>query len=560
MKLSNLRIFSKVAICIGLMAALTLGALAMTALRIFEADSHYTDLIENDVGGMKISIRAGQLLFNEGRLQWRLIADPVPADRQAVIDQIAANRTEYKTRMNEAKAQLPRYAGTIDALLADYDATIKVSRPIEQAVLAGDRDRAIREAFALASRNDAYRKQHAALNDEIERNLRTSSKALAAATASTVWMTCASVVAVLAALGALAFFIVQTGVSKPITSLADTMKRLAEGEFGAVVTGADRKDEIGAMARSVEVFKTNGIEAKRAREQSTANEEMAARKRRDEMNALAAEFERAVGGIVSTVGTSATRLQAAAGELTDTAESTQRLSASVATAAGQASSNVQSVASATNEMNSSVQEIGRHVQESTRIAADAVRQAERTDERINDLSKAAARIGDVVKLITAIAEQTNLLALNATIEAARAGEAGKGFAVVAQEVKALAAQTGKATGDIAAQVSGMQAATEESVTAIKEIGGTISRIAEIASSIAAGIEEQGAATAEISRSVEQAAQGTAQVAANIGDVSRGANNTGSASAAVLGEARSLSKESEQLRAEVAKFLDTVRSA
>ena len=211
-------------------------------------------------------------------------------------------------------------------------------------------------------------------------------------------------------------------------------------------------------------------------------------------------------------------------------------------------------------MTSSVNEIARQVHESSTIAGEAVKQAEKTDERITRLSQAASRIGDVVKLITAIAEQTNLLALNATIEAARAGEAGRGFAVVAQEVKALAAQTAKATDEIGTQISSMQAATQESVGAIKEIGGTIGRISEIASAIAAAVEQQGAATAEISRNVQQAAHGTGQVATNITEVNRGASETGSASSQVLGSAQSLSRESGRLKVEVEKFVNTVRAA
>jgi methyl-accepting chemotaxis protein len=221
---------------------------------------------------------------------------------------------------------------------------------------------------------------------------------------------------------------------------------------------------------------------------------------------------------------------------------------------------VQSVASATEEMTSSVNEISRQVQESAKIAGDAVKQAQETDARINELSQAAGRIGDVVKLITAIAEQTNLLALNATIEAARAGEAGRGFAVVASEVKALAAQTGKATEEISAQIAGMQTATQDSVAAIKAIGGTIGRISEIASTISAAVEEQGAATQEIARNVGEAAKGTQQVASNITDVNRGASETGSASAQVLSSAQSLSSESNHLKLEVDKFLSTVRAA
>jgi methyl-accepting chemotaxis protein len=232
----------------------------------------------------------------------------------------------------------------------------------------------------------------------------------------------------------------------------------------------------------------------------------------------------------------------------------------VAAASEEASTNVQSVASATEELTSSVNEISRQVQESARMANEAVGQARKTNGRIDELSKAAARIGDVVELINTIAGQTNLLALNATIEAARAGEAGRGFAVVASEVKALAEQTAKATGEIGQQITGIQAATQESVSDIREISGTIEKLSEISSTIAAAVEEQGAATQEISRNVQQAAEGTMQVSSNITDVQRGASETGSASSQVLSAAQSLSGDSNRLKREVGKFLDSVRAA
>jgi methyl-accepting chemotaxis protein len=316
---------------------------------------------------------------------------------------------------------------------------------------------------------------------------------------------------------------------------------------------ATKEADARADAEKLEAEARAGEERKLAREKAEAERKAA-------MGRLADQFERAVGKIVDTVSTTSMELESAAGSMSKTAETTQQLSAAVASASEESSTNVQSVASATDEMAASVGEISRQVQESSRIADEAVAQAGKTDARISQLSQAAGRIGDVVKLITAIAEQTNLLALNATIEAARAGAAGKGFAVVAQEVKLLAAQTAKATDEIRSQIAGMQTATQESVAAIKEIGEIISRISQIATTVAAAVEEQGASTQEIARNVQQAAHGTAQVTGNISEVTRGAAETGSAAEQVLASAQSLATESNQLKAEVAKFVDTVRAA
>ena len=350
------------------------------------------------------------------------------------------------------------------------------------------------------------------------------------------------------------------GVIKPITGMTAVMQRLAGGELESEIPSLGRRDEVGAMAGAVQIFKENALRV-RAMEAAQA---VAARKaeedRKAAMRQVADGFEQAIGRIVRTVASASSDIETAADSLKKTADTTQQLSTTVAAASAQSSSNVQSAAAASEEMASSVAEIGRQVQQSQKIAQAAVEQAERTNVGISELSQSADRIGEVIKMITEVAEQTNLLALNATIEAARAGEAGRGFAVVAAEVKALSAQTAKATEEIAAQVTQMQTATALSVAAIRDIGGTIAQISEISTAIAAAVEEQGAATHEIARNVQQAAHGTQQVSSNITDVQRGATETGSASSQVLSAAQSLSGDSNRLKLEVGKFLNSVRAA
>jgi PAS domain S-box-containing protein len=345
-------------------------------------------------------------------------------------------------------------------------------------------------------------------------------------------------------------------IVRPLGRLNEGMMNITQAKLDTRIA-IDRDDEIGAALRNLQTVQAI---VRFDREELKAGERRSATQRKIEMIKLANDFEGAVGQIIETVSSASNELEASAGTLSSTAERSQQLATRVAAASEEASTNVQSVASATEELSSSVNEISRQVQDSARIAGEAVGQARHTTERVSELSKAAARIGDVVELINTIAGQTNLLALNATIEAARAGEAGRGFAVVASEVKALAEQTAKATGEIGQQISGIQAATQHSVSAIKEISGTIEKLSEISSTIAAAVEEQGAATQEISRNVQQAAQGTHEVSSNITDVQRGASETGSASSQVLSAAKSLSGDSHRLKSEVGKFLDSVRAA
>jgi methyl-accepting chemotaxis protein len=349
-------------------------------------------------------------------------------------------------------------------------------------------------------------------------------------------------------------------VTKPLRAVTASLTVLAEGRTDVEVQYADRHDEIGAIARTISVFKSNRIERRQLEAERVSAEKLAMDQRKAELNRFVDDFRTRIGGIIERVLNSSGQFAKDAQQLSVTAHSTAEMSGQSANASRQASEHVRSAAAASNELSQSIVEISRRVQESNGVAADAVKQATATDERMAELSVAGDRIGDVVKLITSIAEQTNLLALNATIEAARAGEAGRGFAVVAQEVKTLAGQTAKATDEISSHIVNMQRATGESVNAIKAIGLTIERISEITTSISSAVEQQGAATQSIAEGVQAAAGGTLDVADNIESVARNARETGTTSGLMLKSAQDLSEVSHHLKGEVERFLDSVRAA
>ena len=373
-----------------------------------------------------------------------------------------------------------------------------------------------------------------------------------------VAMAIAAVIAALLVLGIT--LVLVRRITKPLKAVTEALTVLAQGGTEVEIHYADRGDEIGAIARTIGVFKNNRIERRELEAERIKAEKLASDQRKAELNRFVDGFQAKIGGIIERVLNSSGQFEKDARQLSETANSTAEMSGRSADDSRRASEHVRHAATASDELSQSIVEISRRVQESNGVAADAVKQADATDERMAQLTLAGERIGDVVKLITSIAEQTNLLALNATIEAARAGEAGRGFAVVAQEVKNLAGQTAKATDEISAHIVNMQRATGESVNAIKAIGQTIERISQITTSISSAVEQQGTATQSIAQGVQAAASGTLDVAENIEHVAKNARETGSTSGLMLKSAQELSDVSARLKDEVEEFLDSVRAA
>ncbi|WP_315705713.1 MULTISPECIES: methyl-accepting chemotaxis protein [unclassified Bradyrhizobium] len=562
--MSQLSIRGKMVVVIALLLA-AMTALGLLAVRGMQAINTHTEQIANNwlpsvrvLGELRSAIN-----LNRAQLRAYMTADSaeerdtLDRNMKATLAVIGGARRSYEAMISSAEER-----SLFDNWSRGWEQYVKAADGVLD-VLRNGNGNATKQASELfnktvrsiANQSDEYLKKAIDLNNrgaDAETRIAAEGYAQAFTTVSTI-----VVLAVLIGIGVGFWFI--RDIARCIASIIRPMQALGEGDLATEIPHRGERTEIGMMADALQVFKTALI-AKREADDIAQQEAQVKLERSRRLDELTGRFEAAVGEIVETVSSASSALEGHAGGLSNTANRAENLATAVTTASEEACTNVQSVASATEELSASVNEISRQVQDSARMANEAVAQARRTNEQVSELSKAAARIGDVVELINTIAGQTNLLALNATIEAARAGDAGRGFAVVASEVKALAEQTAKATGEIGQQISGIQAATQESVGAIREISGTIEKLSEISSTIAAAVEQQGAATQEISRNVQHAAEGTQQVSANVTDVQRGAVDTGSAASQVLSAAKSLAGDSARLKLEVKKFIDGVRAA
>jgi methyl-accepting chemotaxis protein len=558
--LENLKVASKVMLSLALLALIVIGAVVFSSVRMYAIDGGYTHLIEQDAEVAKLLGWADQRLTAEGHLQYQLILESTPKGVEALKAKMVKNEKEFHDFMVQAKAKGGNYATRIDQIGQGFDAALAIGKQAQDLVEKAKDVEALDLVRAKFDPNiNKLESDLTVLVEELGKVMADDAGALSRTTSSTVLTTQIAVGIGLLFAFAAGLFITSAGVSKPLTAMAEIMEVLAKGRFDVDVFGQKRGDEIGVIARSVQVFKENGQAIERLRSEQEAAKAKAEAERRQVMLQLADSFEREVKGVVQSVSAQATQLQSTALSLSSVAGKAQGQSEAVSSAAEHASSNVQTVATAAEQLASSIGEIARQVAHSADLSRSAVQEAKRTSDIVTALATSAQRIGDVVNLITDIASQTNLLALNATIEAARAGDAGKGFAVVAGEVKTLANQTARATDEIGQQIAGIQAATKEAVGAIEIITGSITNINDVGTSIASAVEEQGAATQEIARNVQQAAEGTREVSTNIAGVQAAVAEAGSGANNVRDAARDLSSQSESLTRQVDSFIGRVRA-
>lgn len=558
--LSSIGLNAKVTAVLLCMALTALGAAGYSGLRLLDLDALYAGLLNGDATAQVRLERANQAVGTLGRLTYQVMTEDRYEELKKLEDAQTRNREVFVQYLGEAVAIHPTLTDVAADLTKQYDALAQSAGQVAEAVSLNDAYTAqdlIKRDFAPAFA--ALETAIAALVDQSAVTVAETSARTTEQARSAVTMILLVVAGGAAGLLAVSLLVMRRSVTGPLLTLTAVMEKLAGGDLAVQIAGTRRGDEIGAIARSVEVFKKN---AEMVRELEREQQDQARRAEDEKQQALAAlanSFEQQVRGVVSTLASSADRMEVSARSMSEAAHQASRQGETASTAASEATGNVQTMAAAAEELTASIQEIVRQVGQASEITGEAVSEAEQTGGIVESLTGAVGKIDEVIALIDAIASQTNLLALNATIEAARAGDNGKGFAVVANEVKVLAGQTARATGEISVQIVNVRDASDQTLRAMQRIRGVIARIDEVAAGIASAVEQQGAATQEIARNAGQAAAGTGEVQSNIAEIVAASGTTETLADEVLTVSGEISRQSETLREEVDRFIDRIRN-
>lgn len=561
----NLRLTTKVMVGYAVMFTMMLALTIFGISQVRSIDNSLTTI--NDFNSVKqryaINFRGSVHDRAISLRDFTLVADQ--AGRSEVLSDIARLTDAYARSATNMDRMFAQHAGItseertiLDSIKQTEARTLPLMKRVIEAQQAGNADQA--RSSLMQEARPAFVEWLARINQFIDlqeaRNQTTGSEVRTVSQTFTLLMLA---LCGLASLVAACFAFWTFRAIRPLRPLTATMLKLAQGDLTVAVAATKQQDEVGDITRAVQTFKDNAVAAREVTEERHAEQTHKVRQA-ERIDATTRAFEAAINGIAGHVAAAADEMQSTAQSMAGTATQTAKQSNSVAASAHEAGLNVTTVAAAAEELGLSVQEIGRQIEEAAGLARSAVVEARETAALVQELSKGTSEIGDVVAMISSIAGQTNLLALNATIEAARAGEAGRGFAVVATEVKELAGQTARATSSINDQIVTIQNSTQRVVEAIAAIATRITQLDDVTASVASAVEEQGAATQEIVRNVSQAAIGTSQVTTEIGGVASAAEVTGAAASQVLASASELSRQSEHLSGEVARFLATVRAA
>jgi methyl-accepting chemotaxis protein len=559
----NLAILAKIAVPVIIVALVSIGIVLYASLAVTDLSDTAAALVDGNATRVQFALQA-ESSFNSAAVSEKNVILSA-SDEKALKSHIQT----YDKATAATIAAIDRFeaitpAADQRALIESFRTAVTNRREASAHVFELASAGKVEEAFAY-SRGVAAKFRQTAMEAvgkliaiNVEKMKEARDEGVASAVRTRGWLVIGAAIGLGCAFAILGWIALYQ-IARPLSRMTGEMTKLANGDLDIQIDGLDRTDEVGGLARSLQVFQQNAITARQLEKQQQ-EEQRGKEIRQRNVEEYITIFDGQISEALDTLTSASTEMHATAGSMASTAEETTKQATSVATASEHASANVQTVAAATEELHASISEISRQVAQSAEIASTAVLEADRTNTMIQGLATTAQRIGEVVSLIQNIASQTNLLALNATIEAARAGESGRGFAVVASEVKALASQTAKATEDISAQIAAIQNETGSAVNAIQAIGSTIRQMNEIATTIAAAVEQQGAATRDISQNIQLVAQGTNGVAANVARVNEAAGETGSAASQVLAAADDLSHQSDRLRGNVNGFLAKIRSA